>query len=151
MSEDFVREYDIRWSELDPNGHMRHSAYLDYGAQVRLAFLAEHGLTMSRLRQLGIGPVLFHEEIHYRAEILGGETIRTDVALSGLSQNRKHWKMRHRLIKPDDTVAAIINVHGAWLDLTQRRVIVPPAEILDLLEPMPKTEDFTEFESGKKA
>ncbi len=150
MTEAFTRQYDIRWSELDPNGHMRHSAYLDYGAQVRLAFFAEHGLSMTRMRELAIGPVLFHEEIHYRAEILGGETIRVDVALSGLSHNRKHWLMRHRLTKSDDTLAAVINVHGAWMDLKQRRVIPAPAEILSLMEPMPRTEDFAEFESRKR-
>lgn len=149
MNERFSREFDIRWSELDPNGHMRHSAYLDYGAQIRLAFLAEHGLSMARMRELSIGPILFREEIRYRREILGGDRVRVDVALSGLSHNRKHWLMRHHIHKSDGTEAAIIDVHGAWMSLRERRVIPAPPEIMALVEPMPRTEDFTEFESRK--
>jgi acyl-CoA thioester hydrolase len=148
MNRNFEREYEIRWSELDPNGHMRHSAYLDYGAQLRLAFLAAQGLTMARMGQLGIGPVLFREEIRYQAEIRGGETIRVSLELSGVSRNRKHWRMRHHIRKADGSEAAVIEVQGAWLDLRARRITLPPEEITGLIEVMPHAEDFEEFESG---
>ena len=42
MSE-FNRMIQLRWSDLDPNFHIRHSVYYDWGAFVRVEFLNEHG------------------------------------------------------------------------------------------------------------
>jgi acyl-CoA thioester hydrolase len=149
MTTHIEREYEIRWVDLDPNGHMRHSAYLDYGAQIRLGFLAEHGLDMARMAKLGIGPVLFREEIRYTAEIRGGENIRVALELTGVSRNRRHWRMRHRILKVDGKEAAVIEVQGAWLDLRARRITEPPEEVMAMVEDMPRAADFEEFESGR--
>jgi acyl-CoA thioester hydrolase len=35
----FTIPLDIRWSDLDPNFHLRHSVYYDYGAFARVQFL----------------------------------------------------------------------------------------------------------------
>ena len=35
----FTKEISIRWSDLDPNFHVRHSAYYDFGAQHRIEIL----------------------------------------------------------------------------------------------------------------
>ena len=39
----FEQPITIRWSDLDPNGHVRHSVYYDFGAQARLSFLQQNG------------------------------------------------------------------------------------------------------------
>jgi len=146
----YERDYDIRWVDLDPNGHMRHSAYLDYGAQIRLAAMAEYGLSMAEMARQGVGPVLFKEAIEYRREIRAGENIRVGTELSGLSLNGKHWRMRHVIKKSDGEVAAIIEVQGAWLDLKARRVAPAPEAIQALVAKMPRSEDFEEFDSSKR-
>ena len=35
--------YTVRWAELDPNGHMRHSAYADFAADQRVHWLTGAG------------------------------------------------------------------------------------------------------------
>ena len=52
----FEKNIEIRWSDLDPNHHLRHSAYYDYGAYSRICFLNEHGLTAEIMLQHNIGP-----------------------------------------------------------------------------------------------
>lgn len=37
--EKFIQEIQLRWSDLDPNFHLRHSVYYDWGAFCRIEFL----------------------------------------------------------------------------------------------------------------
>ena len=145
----YEKEYDIRWVDLDPNGHMRHSAYLDYGAQIRLAAMADNGLSMGQMAKYGVGPVLFRESIDYHREIRGGETICVGTELTGISKNGKHWRMRHVIKKADGEVAAVIEVRGAWLDLKARRIAPAPDEVQAMVSAMPRSDDFEEFDSSK--
>lgn len=39
MNEVFEQEYHVRWSDLDPNMHMRHTAYADLCATTRFSYL----------------------------------------------------------------------------------------------------------------
>ncbi|MEA5444899.1 acyl-CoA thioesterase [Gammaproteobacteria bacterium AB-CW1] len=146
----YEKDYEIRWVDLDPNGHMRHSAYLDYGAQIRLSALADGGLTMAAMAKHGVGPVLFKESIEYHREIRGGETIRVGTELTGMSSNGKHWRMRHVIKKADGEVAAVIEVQGAWLDLRARRIAPAPAEVQTVVAELPKAEDYQVFDSSRR-
>lgn len=146
----YEKEYEIRWADLDPNGHMRHSAFLDYGAQIRLSAMAENGLTIAGMTKMGVGPVLFKESIEYHREIRGGESIRVSNELTGLSKNGKHWRMRHVIRKTDGETAAIIEVQGAWLDLKARRIAPAPEEVRDIIDAMPHSSDFEVFDSSRR-
>ena len=39
---DFIKEIQVRWSDLDPNFHLRHSVYYDWGAYCRIEFLEQY-------------------------------------------------------------------------------------------------------------
>ena len=54
--------FHTKWSEFDPNRPMRHTAYNDYAAEVRVRFFQEHGLLMDAFAEFNFGPVLFKEE-----------------------------------------------------------------------------------------
>ena len=45
----FEKKPEIRWSDLDPNYHVKHSAYYDYGAYSRISFFNDHGITTASL------------------------------------------------------------------------------------------------------
>ena len=51
----FTRTFDVRWSDVDANGHMRHTVYPELGAEVRLAWLAEGGFVWKRFEAMGLG------------------------------------------------------------------------------------------------
>ena len=65
----FTKEISFRWSDLDPNFHVRHSAYYDFGAQHRIEILEELGLTLRVMQTQGFGPVLFRDECVFRKEL----------------------------------------------------------------------------------
>src|SRR5579862_1300117 len=101
MSTTYAKTIEVRWADLDPNGHVRHSAYADYGAQARIGFLAEHGFGLGQFQKLRLGPILFREDLKYFKEIRANERINVTVEVSGLSPNRKHWRIRHRVLRGD--------------------------------------------------
>lgn len=150
----FTRSYDVIWADLDANAHMRHTAYMDYAAQARVAWLLEMGFSIERLAQLGVGPILFRETTDYLRELRSGDRIAVGLELVGLSANRKHWRFRQPISRvgtqEGGELSAVVVVQGAWLDLRARRVAPPPAELLDAVERWPRAADFSEFEPQKR-
>jgi acyl-CoA thioester hydrolase len=52
------------------------------------------------------------------------------------------WSLRHHFIKEDGTLAAILNIDGAWMDLVKRKLAVPNQFIQNIFSLLPKSEDF---------
>jgi acyl-CoA thioester hydrolase len=144
-----VREYEVRWADLDPNAHMRHTAYMDYAAQARVAFLTEHGFGLPEFHAAMVGPVLFKETTDYLREVRANERITVSIEVCGASANGKHFRIRHEIRKHDGVVAARVEVTGAWLDLRARKVCEPPAALRAAMDAMPRSADFAEIPSGR--
>jgi acyl-CoA thioester hydrolase len=121
---------------------MRHTAYNDYAAQLRLNFFESTGYSFSKLMDLGIGPILFREETKFLKEIRMGEQLIVDLELIKARKNASKWSFRSSIYKLDESLSAVVEVDGAWLDLKERRVINPPTEIVEMLEAAPKAVDF---------
>ena len=129
--------YRTRWADMDPNGHMRHSAYADYAADQRVALLARWGYGVARFAQLRLGPILFREETKFLKEVGIGEEIRVDGRLVSMRADGSRWTIRHTLCKADGRVAATVTVDGAWLDLDRRKLTVPPADLTAAFAALP--------------
>jgi acyl-CoA thioester hydrolase len=140
--EKFIQEIQVRWSDLDPNGHLRHSVYYDWGALCRVAFLEQHQFTTSLMQQLDIGPILLREECTFRREIKMGDKVTMDLQLSKAKKDFSRWSIRHIISKNEDIVSALLAVDGAWLDLSKRKLAAPGQEVFDVFSKMPVSEDF---------
>jgi acyl-CoA thioester hydrolase len=151
VTDPYRREFQVRWADLDPNGHLRHTAYMDYAAQARVGLLSDCGFDLDRFQKLRIGPVLFREDARYLHEVRANECITVTTELSGLSANGKHWRMRHHIFKADGSLACIIDVQGAWLDLSARKTIPAPAELQNVMGKVPQAPDYGEFTPHKPA
>lgn len=139
---DFTKQVEVRWSDMDPNFHLRHSVYYDWGAYLRLSFLSEHGLTPSVMQQLHMGPILFREECVFKREIVFGDVVTINVAVSKSRRDMSRWSMVHKVWKNSDVLSAIITVDGAWIDTQMRKLASPPVMIQSVFKVMPKTENF---------
>ncbi|MEQ8361271.1 MAG: acyl-CoA thioesterase [Cyclobacteriaceae bacterium] len=138
----FIVPIQIRWSDIDQNRHLRHSAYYDYGAMVRMRFLNEGGLTTEKMEELQVGPILFREEALFRREITLEDKITVDVEICSAREDYSRWSLRHTMRKEDGTIAAIINMDGAFLDLTKRKLIQPPEFVKDIFRSFEQSNDF---------
>jgi len=140
--EKFIKEVQLRWSDLDPNYHLRHSIYYDWGAFCRIEFLNQHGLTGTMMQQLGFGPILFREECVFRKEIREGDKITIDLRLLKARRNYSRWSIHHVITKNEDILSAIITVDGAWINTVERKLATPPAEVAKVFNQMPLDENF---------
>lgn len=127
----FKRTYEVRWADLDPNFHLRHSAYADYGAQGRMAFLSAKGFTLEKFREMNVGPVLFTESLKYLREVKSGDSITVHVDISEVSTDGRKWTILHQITRGDGETVAEILVTGAWFDTTTRKVCVPPPALME--------------------
>lgn len=139
---EFSRAVQLRWSDLDPNFHVRHSVYYDWGAFVRVEFLNEHGLTARVMQELQFGPILFREECIFRREIRSGDEVRISLEITRSKQDFSRWTIRHLLTKSDGTLCAQLTVDGAWMDVTKRKLASPPEKVHEVFSRMPRAQDF---------
>jgi acyl-CoA thioester hydrolase len=140
--ENFTREVQVRWSDLDPNVHLRHSVYYDWGAYIRIAFFNEQKLTPALMNHLQIGPILFREECIFKREIQLGDMVTMDLRLIKSRRDYSRWTIGHTVVKNADTVSALITIEGAWLDIAKRKLTIPPKEVQDVIAAMPHDLEF---------
>jgi acyl-CoA thioester hydrolase len=134
--------FDVRWADIDANKHMRHSAYYDYAAHLRVKLLKNIGMDVVTLSKLGIGPVLFREEAVFMREISMDDTIRVNVKLKRSREDGSRWTFYHDFHKDNEKVAATVIVDGAWLDLRKRKLTALPDHFLQLFHEIARTDDF---------
>ncbi len=140
--DNFIKNIEVRWSDLDPNFHVLHSKYYDFGAYCRMAFLVENGLSPAIMVEHKIGPILFREECVFKREIFFGDKVTVNVKVDKVTADFGRWTMIHEIYKNDETLAAIITADGAWLNTSIRKLTVPPAVVISLFEIAPKTASF---------
>lgn len=138
----YVKTVEVRWSDLDPNFHLRHSVYYDYGAYCRIAFLEAHGLSAAFMAQNHLGPILFREECVFRKEIRLGDVVTIDLHLLKAKEDQSRWSIQHHIYKNADVLAAVITVEGAWINTLLRKLSAPPEQVLHVFNNMPRAEQF---------
>jgi len=138
----FTYPVQIRWADLDPNFHLRHSVYYDWGAYCRISFFYAHNLTADVLRQLNIGPIIFREECVFKKEIRFGDEITVDMTLTRARKDFSRWSVRHQVMKNKEIVSAILTLDLAWLNVSERKLAIPTKEVCAVIDALPKDESF---------
>ena len=135
-------QVQLRWSDLDPNFHIRHSIYYDWGAMARIAFFNQHGITPDVMMKLHFGPIIFREECIFRKEIRSGDEIFIDARLLHARKDYSRFSIRHRITRGDGTLCAELTVDIAWLDTRIRKLATPPVEITQAFDKVIRHEEF---------
>ena len=141
----FIVNFTTRWADFDANVHMRHTAYNDYAAEVRLRFFKSKNITIQDFTKESVSPILFEENTRFLKEIHLGENISANLKVIGLSANGERWKIKHEIFNEAGGLSAVITVFGAWLDLKKRKLAFPPLQFQTLFNTLEKTEDFKEI------
>ena len=142
----FSKQLSFRWSDLDPNFHLRHSVYYDFGAQHRVEILEQLGLSLKVMQKEHLGPILFREECVFRKEILLSDKIVMHTKISKMRPDASRWSIVHEFLNDDNKLCATITVDGAWMDTKLRKIANPTPEIAtDAIRNFPKTNDFLEL------
>jgi len=148
--ERFERTYPLRWSDADANGHVRHTVYAELGVELRMAWLAEAGLTWKWFEEQGIGPVLLEERSEYLREVGIGESVRVGLEALGLSPDGGFWRLRHPIYKADGKEAARVTVYGGWIDSRARRLVPAPDALLARMRSADRAAEWQELPPLKR-
>ena len=140
--EAYSKTYEIRWSDIDANGHVNYAAYIDAAGDLRYHFFSEHGFPPERFEELGVGPIYTAIHATFLREVRMGETVTITYALAGLSPQGGRWRVHHDVLKSNGKKAVSIDLDGAILDLTTRRPALPTPELLEVFNLVPRIKDF---------
>ena len=132
----------IRWSDLDPNFHLRHSVYYDWAAMCRITYLQENGLTPALMQKMNFGPIIFREEAVFRKEVNYNDLVSVNLQLINARRDYTRWTIRHDIIRNNEILCATITIDGAWLNMIDRKLIIPPSEEAQVIELMSINENF---------
>ncbi len=132
----------VLWSQIDPNLHLRHSAYADIAASARLELLNVGGFSLEMLAHEKFGPILFKEELVYYKEILGVQELTVKTYLKKVERAFSKWSMVSEIYREDGELSCVVTVEGAWIDLKIRKVASLPEKFRVAFMEVPKTNDF---------
>lgn len=139
---EFYKEFEIRWSELDPNYHVANYAYSQFMNEVRISYMIKNGIDRSFIQKGNMGPVIFHEHFYYIKEIRAYEKIKIDVQMKGHSEDYKFLNFAHHLYLNTGEIAMYSELMFAWMNLESRKLTFPLAAYIERYDQMQKTDDF---------
>ncbi|QNK61029.1 thioesterase family protein [Pedobacter sp. PAMC26386] len=135
----FQKQVSIRWSDLDPNYHLRHSSFYDLAAQSRLEILGELGLTLSVMEEQHFGPVIFKESCTFLREIKFGDVININIKVEKMSPDGSKWSILQEFTDTENKIRANLTVDGSWIDTKLRKLARPVPQVAqDAFNLLPK-------------
>jgi acyl-CoA thioester hydrolase len=149
MIEPFSFTTRADWLFCDPNGHMRNSAYLDLAVHCRLRYLDANGFPAAEFARHRIGPTVRWDRVDYLREIRHLEEVIVELRLAAASDDLPRFRFANPILKGGE-LAAVVTSEGGWLDLTQRRLTVPPGDLAAAMWRLPRTDDFEVLNSSAR-
>jgi acyl-CoA thioester hydrolase len=85
---------DVRFSEIDPYGHVNHAVYLTYFEVARTEALVHCGLPIQGLAQHGFHMVVTELSVRFRGPAGPGDRLTVETTVSALRRARAIWSQR---------------------------------------------------------
>lgn len=146
----FTRSFFVRWGDVDFNGHMANTAFLDLAVDVRFMYFEECGVSLREMERMRIGPVILKDEVEYRRELRLLQRVEVSLQLAGLAEDGSRFRYRNVFLRDDGELAVKLTTTAGWMSLDERRLIVPPRPILEAMRSLERTEDFESLPSSMR-
>lgn len=147
MERVFEKTFHVGWANVDFNGHLGNTSYLNLAVDVRMFFFAENGFPIQEFQRQRFGPVILKDEISYFKEMYLLDKIRITFLGAGISEDASKFRIRNEFFREDGKLAARLTTTGGWLSLETRKLIVPPENLADVMKSLAKTDDFEVLQS----
>lgn len=143
----FLKEFEIRWNDLDANRHLANTSYLSYASETRMAFLQKIGMSHNYLNKFAIGPIVFNEHLFYFKEVLPDDVIRVSFELAAMSKEGTFFEFEHNYYNKEGENVARCEMMGGWMNLKTRKLTGLPEDMLNEFKSSYKTDSFKEITS----
>ena len=88
----FYHPVEVRYGDLDPQGHLNNAKHLTYFEQARVAYMIELGLFTKDQSFMEIGVILADVHIIYLAPIYFGQNIKVGVHAAKIGNKSMMWE-----------------------------------------------------------
>ena len=88
----FYHPIEVRYGDLDPQGHVNNAKHLTYFEQARIAYMIELGLFTKDQSFMEIGVILADVHITYFEPIYFGQNIKVGVRAAKLGNKSMKWE-----------------------------------------------------------
>ncbi len=138
----YVHAIEVRYGDLDPQGHVNNARYLTYMEQARVGYLLHLGLWDGR-SFLDIGIILAEARVTFRRPIHLGQQVQVGVRVARLGN--KSFLIRYRLTEATtgEVFAEAETVQVCYDYRTGSTIPIPPKwrEVVAAFEGIPLREE----------
>ncbi len=138
----YIKEFEIRWSDIDANRHLANSAYINFMSHTRMGFLIENGIGYREMAKYNISPVVFYEHMYYFKEVFPGKPVQVSLQLKGVSEDGMYFEFLHNFYDATGKNFASCEMMGAWIDLKERKLTGLPDDLYENFSKLSRTDDF---------
>ncbi len=92
MSFRFYHPIEVRYGDLDPQGHVNNAKHLTYFEQARIAYMIELGLFTKNQSFMEVGVILADAHITYHEPVYFGQSIKVGVHVAKLGNKSMTWE-----------------------------------------------------------
>lgn len=146
----FQKSFVAGTGDVDGDGRLRNSLALDRAADVRAMFFAENDFSPDAFRRHRLMPHVLKEKLEYLRPIDAFEDYKAALTLAGLAPDGSRFMLRTELIRADGKPAVKVTSSCGWLDLNQRKLVVPPAALGQVMQRLPMSADYQILAVGSK-
>lgn len=144
----FEKHFEAGWRDVDANGHVANTSYIEFAVDMRVAFFASCGFPPRDFLKYGFGPVIKSDFVEYFRELVMLEQFTVTIENGGFSEDGSRFRVVNNIYKEGRVPVARITSIGGWLSLRERKLVTPPNILKDAWQKLPKTEDFEILKSS---
>jgi len=137
-----LKEFEIRWSDVDANRHLGNSAYINFMSHTRMSMLTQVGFGHREMAESDRGPIVLYEHIYYFKEAFPGKPIRVSLELKGMSEDGMFFQFYHNFYNHKGENIARGDMMGAFIRLSERKLTGLPQHLLDNMHKLDMAPDF---------
>jgi len=137
-----LKEFEIRWSDVDANRHLGNSAYINFMSHTRMNFLTQAGFGQHEMAKHNLGPIVLDEHIYYFKEAFPGKPIRVSLELKGMSEDGMFFQFHHNFYDHTGVNFARGTMMGAFINTVERKLCGLPSHLFEKMYKLDKATDF---------
>ena len=112
----------VRFHELDPYNHLNHAVYLSYCETARVEALAEWGVSLVRLDEMGFRILVVEVKARYIAPAVADDRLEIVTEVVAVRRAAHEWRQR---MERDGETLFTLELRAAMSDSRGRPVRVP--------------------------
>ena len=122
----FYHPVEVRYGDLDPQGHVNNAKHLTYFEQARIAYFIQLGLFTKDQSFMDIGVILADVHITYLEPVYFGQNIKVGIHISKLGNKSMTWEQNILDADTDKVLAKGEVVMVTYDYRTEKTIPVPP-------------------------